>query len=86
MRFISNTAISCIKIKSETVLHLYPRFGVLAIHGECPFVGMEIVVAGGEFYLVVERLGSGKAVEDAAVCHVDVGKGGEFQCVVQQFL
>ena len=75
-----------IKMESETVLQLHPRFGVLTIHGKLAFVGMEIVVAGGEFYIVVERIGGGKAVEDAAVCHVDVGKGGEFQRVVQQFL
>ena len=73
-------------MESETILHLHPRFGVLTIHGKLAFVGMEIVVAGGEFYIVVERIGGGKAVEDAAACHVDVGKGGEFQCVVQQFL
>ena len=38
---------------SEAVLHLYPCFGVLTVHLELTFVGMEIIVASGEFDLVV---------------------------------
>ena len=49
------------------------------------FVGMEIVVASGEFDLVVKRIGSRETIEDAAVCYINVGKGGEFQRVAQQF-
>src|SRR3712207_8218207 len=73
-------------IPLKTVFHFYPRFRVFRIHLELALVGMEIVVASGEFYLVVEGIGGGEAVEDAAVCNVNVGKGGEFQGVVQQFL
>ncbi len=46
---------------------------------------MEIVVASGEFDLVVKRIGSRETIEDAAVCYINVGKGGEFQRVAQQF-
>ncbi len=70
---------------SEAVLHLYPCFGVLTVHLKLAFVGMEIVVASGEFDLVVKRIGSRETIEDAAVCYINVGKGGEFQRVAQQF-
>lgn len=61
-------------IFSETVLHLYPYFGVFTVHFELTFISMEVIVASGEFYLIVERIGRGETVENAAIGHVYICK------------
>ena len=49
-------------------------------------VGMKEVVTGGEFYLVVQGVGCRETVENSAIGHVNVGKGGELETVAHQFL
>ena len=52
-KWLHTTSILSSQSVSEAVLHLYPCFGVLTVHLELTFVGMEIIVASGEFDLVV---------------------------------
>ena len=40
---------------------------------------MKEVVTGGEFYLVVQGVGCREAVENSAIGHVNVGKGGSLR-------
>ena len=47
---------------------------------------MKEVVTGGEFYLVVQGVGCRETVENSAIGHVNVGKGGELETVAHQFL
>ena len=77
-KWLHTTSILYSQSVSEAVLHLYPCFGVLTVHLELTFVGMEIIVASGELDLVVKGIGSREAIEDAAVCYINVGKGRKF--------
>ena len=77
-KWLHTTSILYSQSVSEAVLHLYPCFGVLTVHLKLAFVGMEIVVASGEFDLVVKRIGSRETIEDATVGYINVGKGRKF--------
>ena len=59
---------------SKTIFHLCPYFRISVIHLKLAFVGMEVIIAGGEFDLVVQGIGCREAVENAAIGYVNIGK------------
>ena len=59
---------------SKTIFHLCPYFRVSVVHSELAFVGMEEIVSGGKFDLVVQGVGCGETIENAAIGYVYIGE------------
>lgn len=55
---------------SKTIFHLCPYFRVSVIHLKLAFVGMEEIVSGSEFDLVVQGVGCRETVENAAIGYI----------------
>ena len=51
-----------------------PYFRISVIHLKLAFVGMEVIIAGGEFDLVVQGIGCREVVETPPLVTINIGE------------